>query len=257
MSNLVKVSTEAGMPYMYKTVAPQFEQLREDVRIASGRDFLEKCGDVLRAPGFISNKDGVANRSNHKTGRAFDYDQTVSYLIIQKEPIGNKMYFRTYIKCTKQDGSMGQHRKLNDYRKFGYSGYTVDFTEFAKACGFSRIPAWNGWESHYNRREFWHYQDMEEGGKILTWNEAMLMLVDKTVKPEDRIWGLNDRGDEVKRIQQKLADLGILPTAQVDGVFGVYTKAAVIQFQKNVGFTGKNVDGKVGPMTYKQLFKGE
>ena len=42
----------------------------------------------------------------------------------------------------------------------------------AESNGFHRIPAWTGWQKHYNRREFWHYQ-FDEG---LTWEAAMKQL---------------------------------------------------------------------------------
>jgi hypothetical protein len=240
---------------MYKTVAPQFEALRKKVKELSGRDFLAICGDIFRSADFMSNKDGVANRSNHKTGRAFDYNQDSLHLIIEKDPLGSKMYFRTYINCEKQDGSQGQKRIVKDYRGHVYKGYCIDFTELASQFGFTRIPAWNGWQSSYNRREFWHYEDMIEDGRKLTWDEAMLALKDKTREYDERVYGLNDRGKEVLKIQGRLSELGILPMVEIDGVFGPRTFAAVKQFQKERGFTPKNIDGLVGPMTMKELFK--
>ena len=44
----------------------------------------------------------VAYRSNHKTGRAFDYDQTSTAIVIVLEPRNGKTFFRTYLKCAKQ-----------------------------------------------------------------------------------------------------------------------------------------------------------
>ncbi len=254
MSNLTKINTLAPRPYMINNVANQFNELRKDVYEKSGVDFLMKCGDVYRDAGFVSKKEGVANRSNHKAGRAFDYDQTSKHIYISKEPKGGKMYFRTFIKCIKQDGSLGKKQTVNDYRGHSEYAYFVDFTKLAESFNFSRIPAWNGWEKSYNRREFWHYQDMIENGRTLTWDEAMLLLKGKTREPDARVYGKNDRGPEVKRIQQKLADLGILPNAEIDGIFGVNTHVAVMQFQKEHKLS---VDGLIGLNTWKVLFKGE
>lgn len=252
MTILKKVNTIAGQPFMVAKVADEFNALRKEVFEKSGVDFLAKCADVMRSANYKSNKDGVANRSNHKTGRAFDYDQTSKYLFIKKEPRGGKMYFRTFIKCARQDGSFGKKQTVEDYRGHSLYAYFVDFTDLAASHNFSRIPAWNGWQDHYNRREFWHYQDMTHEGRILTWDEAMLMLKGKAREPNARVYGKNDRGAEVKTIQQKLAELGILPTVEVDGVFGAKTHAAVKQFQKEKKL---DIDGLVGPNTWKVLFK--
>src|SRR3954471_1351311 len=86
MLNLVNVDTKAPDARMHPSVAPHFNKLREIVREGSGRDFLAKCGDILRDPHFTSGKDGVADRSWHKTGRAFDYDQTSPYLVLVSVP---------------------------------------------------------------------------------------------------------------------------------------------------------------------------
>lgn len=252
MSNLVEISTTAPQALMYKTVAPQFEALRRAIKSLSGIDFLAKCGDVFRSSGFTSKKDGVANRSNHKTGRAFDYDQGSKYIVIEKDPVGNKMYFRTYIICAKQDGSLGQKRTVKDYRGHSFSGFCIDFTELAFRHGFTRIPAWNGWQNSYNRREFWHYENMSENGKKLTWDEAMLALKDKTRSDDNKVYGPNDRGEEVMKIQARLAELAILPSIEVDGVYGKKTFAAVRQFQKERKL---GIDGIVGPKTRQELFK--
>ena len=45
---------------------------------------------------------------------------------------------------------------------------------------------------------------------------------------------IGSRGDEVRRIQQKLKALGFFEGA-VDGIYGVKTQSAVRRFQKSVG----------------------
>lgn len=57
------------------------------------------------------------------------------------------------------------------------------------------------------------------------------------------------RGNEVRQIQTLLKDWGYYKGA-VDGIFGVKTKNAVVQFQKKYGLTA---DGVVGPQTLKAL----
>jgi len=169
MTNLVKIQADAPQPYMHPKAAAAFDRLRAAVRQGSGTDFLARCGDVHRPANFHSTKDGVADRSWHKTGRAFDYDQTSTRLVIVLEPKSGKQFFRTYLYCKKQDGSMGVKKTVRDYRGGSASGYLFDFTAAAEAVGFKRIPAWTGWQRHYNRREFWHYQ-FDEG---LSWDAAM------------------------------------------------------------------------------------
>lgn len=60
------------------------------------------------------------------------------------------------------------------------------------------------------------------------------------------------KGDAVRRLQQKLKDLGYL-SGSVDGSFGVATEAAVIAFQKNNNLTA---DGKAGTATLSKLYSG-
>jgi hypothetical protein len=253
----VHISTDAPKPYMHPAVAPCFEELRKRVRIESGVDFLARCGDVLRDPDFVSTKDGVANRSWHKTGRAFDYDQSNPALLYQKEiqPDGHVM-FRTYLKCVRQDGQQGESRRVLDYRGIAFIGYVLDFTRVAAECGFHRIPAWSGWESHYIRREFWHYQK-DDG---LTWEAAMQQIksagpvTKAVVLSHDDFIGLNDRDSNtdgrVSKIESRLVFYKFLAPDRADGVFDADTHAAVVGFQ---AANGLKQDGIVGPMTLAKL----
>ena len=56
-------------------------------------------------------------------------------------------------------------------------------------------------------------------------------------------------GDEVKKVQKKLKELGYY-NGSVDGIFGQNTQSAVKKFQKNVGLTA---DGIVGSATLLYL----
>ena len=60
---------------------------------------------------------------------------------------------------------------------------------------------------------------------------------------------LGSRGEEVRRIQKKLKELGYYKGA-VDGIYGTATKKAVTSFQKNCGITA---DGIAGAKTLKFL----
>ena len=60
---------------------------------------------------------------------------------------------------------------------------------------------------------------------------------------------LGSKGEEVRRIQKKLRELGYY-SGSVDGIFGSATKKAVIAFQKNCGITA---DGIAGAKTLRYL----
>ena len=59
-----------------------------------------------------------------------------------------------------------------------------------------------------------------------------------------------DRGDEVRAVQQLLADQGYLSSGGVDGIFGGGMERAVMQFQKDQNL---NPDGVAWPQTIKRL----
>jgi len=73
-------------------------------------------------------------------------------------------------------------------------------------------------------------------------------------KTVDNIYAIGAKGEEVKTIQKKLIDLGFLKISAPTGNYQEQTKKAVEAFQKSKGFTGKDVDGIVGPKTSKVLF---
>lgn len=62
---------------------------------------------------------------------------------------------------------------------------------------------------------------------------------------------LGSNGFEVRKLQSRLSSIGYSLT--VDGDFGINTERVVIQFQKDAGFVGKDVDGVVGEKTWKML----
>ena len=67
------------------------------------------------------------------------------------------------------------------------------------------------------------------------------------------IYKLGSKGEEVKRIQERLKALGYY-NGLIDGDFGKGTEAAVKEFQK---VKRLDIDGKVGPKTWKALLEGE
>jgi hypothetical protein len=72
---------------------------------------------------------------------------------------------------------------------------------------------------------------------------------------ESKVYSVGSRGDEVKKIQQRLIALKLLPPGSDDSVYGEDTKNAVEQFQRST--KGKlEVDGAVGPATFPALMGG-
>lgn len=63
---------------------------------------------------------------------------------------------------------------------------------------------------------------------------------------------LGSRGDEVRKIQKKLKELGYY-NGNIDGIYGIATKKSVTAFQKNCGITA---DGIAGTKTLKFLGLG-
>lgn len=54
---------------------------------------------------------------------------------------------------------------------------------------------------------------------------------------------LGSRGDEVRRVQSKLKELGFY-TGKVDGIYGTNTRDAVRSFQRSVGITADGIAGQ-------------
>jgi len=265
-SHCVYMNIAAPMPFL-RTGAPAdgFRKLRKAVIDGAGFDFLARVADMMRDKNFNSGKIGVANRSRHKCGDAFDYDQTSNAIVVISEPQGLQQFFRTWLRCAKQDGSLGIKVTLKDIRGHTVSGFYFDFTACAERLQWRRIPAWKGWSlrgSGYNKMEFWHYQ-LTEG---LSFDEAMTFLysvgggnsVKDVRKPNVlRVLGLNDRGSAVRNLQDKLSRIvdehgqSYLPREEVDGVYGKVTQTAVKRLQERFKL---DVDGLVGTST-RQLIE--
>lgn len=232
-----------GMPFLRRgKPADMFEILRSKIIKEAGFDFLSVFGDMMRPKNFHTNVAGVSNKSRHMCGDAFDFNQGNSHLVVIQEPRGNSMYFRTYLRCVKQDGTQGERLSLPV--PTSTPKYYVDFTMVAEALGWHRIRAQSGWENTWKKREFWHYQ-LTEG---YSFEEAMDLLYGNQssvpVQPEYPKVGLGDRDDEtvfhvrrdVRQVQAQLYLLNYLQQLkEVDGTFGQKSEEAVRAFQQEEG----------------------
>ena len=168
------LEVDVTLPYLRRgKPVNQFQALRELVVAGAGFDFLAKCGDMLRLKDAVSSKPGVVYRSRHKCGDAFDYNQEDPRVLLVRERVAERTYWRTYLVCEKQDGSLGVKAKLATDNLGNVSAYVFDFTAAAESLGWARIPAGEGWEWEPTKKEYWHYE-MPEGLSF----ERAIALVD-------------------------------------------------------------------------------
>ena len=159
-----RINVDAPLPYLRRgDPAERFEALRLQVVIGAGFDFLAKCGDMMRDGAARPSKPGVVYRSRHKTGEAFDYNQEDPRVLLVREYRAGRTYWRTYLKCERQDGTMGVRADLLTDNAGSVSAYVFDFTAAAEGLGWQRIPAKGGWGRAPTKKEYWHYEMTEDG----------------------------------------------------------------------------------------------
>jgi len=158
-------------------------KLRADARAAwqaimqsvsdAGGTLEGKYGDVFRSL-QKSSKVGTSLYSVHYCGRAVDIAQTLygvgktKRYVAKKETIDSKTYWVLYCKTALQDGTQGAKIEKGEFKYITSfaggaqadvpAGYYINLTEMIEAGGFSRIKAQTGWESSYNKTEWWHFQ---------------------------------------------------------------------------------------------------
>ncbi len=130
-------------------------------------------GDSKRGLGKAT-KVGASSFSFHIVGRAIDLNQALAnpsgrrYWIARDTDSAARDFWRLYCKTVNQDGTQGQAFEKGDVKCQSFQpnttfdipkGYYFDLTaEIEKGGLFERIPAHGGWDTNYNKTEWWHFQ---------------------------------------------------------------------------------------------------
>lgn len=170
-------------------------KLREDIFDAWDKviTHVHSLGGTLEGPYGDSHrvlqkmaKVGTSGYSFHYSARAVDINQdftkTSSYgpkgkddkikvqrrYFIQKEDVGDKVFWRILCWAEKQDGTQGFLIDSKTKSHWGFlegkdsyvpKGYYIDLTAEIESTGdFERIKAITGWEGNSNKAEWWHFQ---------------------------------------------------------------------------------------------------
>jgi len=232
-------------PRLSAAVIDSYRAWREEVYEKTGWDYLALLSDAFRIPGYISRK-YYGYLTWHKTGRAVDLrlelldEEGRDQLLIVREDIGQRTYWRLFIRCRAQDGSQGRPLtqrpwvfwfQLNKDREpeayeaggrptFIPSGYYEDFTALARRHGWQRIPAFE--EEDYDWRwdsiglEYWHYQNSGD----LTWYQAMQQIYPEETMQQLFNWELclEERGQTGEVLRGK--GVPAPPDARIPGISG-------------------------------------
>jgi len=182
---------QAPYPLLHDAVDEAFRALRQDVAARTGWDFLGNLENAFlpltqpSAPGM--EEDWLY------TGRAFNANPVLTHagwMVLVREDINGRTYWRVYLKARYQDGSQGMpltrpawdlDARFNGdakvYEQGGQlaaipEGYWVDFTELAGRYGWERQAALINWLTYYPAARFNQFVHREG----LDWASAMAEL---------------------------------------------------------------------------------
>jgi len=176
---------------LHDLVDESFVALRQRVAQDSGWDVLASLENAF-VPLTTSLEPGFENDWLY-TGRAFSVNSLMAnagWMVSLREDIGAQTYWRVYVRCAVQDGTMGEpihnapwnlnsrydldprtYEQGGDYAPVP-AGYWVDVTSLAQAFGWERVPALPTWRTYYKGARFTTF--VLTGG--LTWFQAMQEL---------------------------------------------------------------------------------
>jgi hypothetical protein len=154
-------------------VAAEWTKLANDIK-GKGGTVDGPYGDTRRGL-HKAKKIGASNFSFHIVGRAIDLQQELNnppkrrYQVVKDKEGGKIGYWRIYCKTDAQDGSQGKAYDKDKIRCWDFVDrkeyslpagvYYLDLTDEIESGGkFERIAAQSGWETTYNKTEWWHFQ---------------------------------------------------------------------------------------------------
>ena len=159
---------KAPYAFLLPSVKESFLALRSDTSTRVGWDFLNTLDNAF-LPLTIPPDPGDADAWFY-TGQAIAVNSqalSAGWMTVLREDFSGQVYWRVFIKCYVQDGSMGAPiqqliwdlTSRSSGNKLAYedggkysdppSGYWVDFTDLAQNEGWERIPAQSIWRSYY------------------------------------------------------------------------------------------------------------
>jgi hypothetical protein len=154
-------------------VADEWTKLVSQIK-GKGGTIEGPYGDTKRGLGKAK-KTGASSFSFHIVGRAIDLQQELNdpparrYQVMKDKVAGKIGYWRIYCKTDVQDGTQGKAYKKDEVKCWDFSDkkeyslpadvYYMDLTNEIESGGmFERIQAQDGWETAYNKTEWWHFQ---------------------------------------------------------------------------------------------------
>jgi TolB protein len=184
-------NVQAPYPQLHDLVDESFNALRNRVVLETGWDAFASLENAF-VPLTTKLEPGLEEDWLY-TGRAFQINTLMAdagWLVALREDIGAQTYWRIYIRCYRQDGSLGEPihnapwnlsaRYELDPRKYEQggeyalvpAGYWADITALANAYGWERLPALPNWRTYYAGTRFTEFA--LTGG--LDWYSAMREL---------------------------------------------------------------------------------
>lgn len=159
-------------------VSADYNKAAAKILTLTGFDLTGSFGDVTRTLGTLKGSSGSDPVSWHKTGRAVDIDQSSQTVdkkkvgwVIAKDPRGEDMYFHVYLplKSDQEKGidASGDKKFIKTFAKDDktefqsnatYNKKLVDVTAVFGEYGFMGIKAQKGYETDYNKLEWWHFE---------------------------------------------------------------------------------------------------
>jgi TolB protein len=184
-------NVQAPYAQMHELVDESFIGLRNRLSKETGWDALASLENAF-VPLTMPLEPGM-NEDWVYTGRAFAINSLMTnagWMVAMREDIGAQTYWRLFIRCTVQDGSLGEplhdapwnlnaryelnpqtYEQGGDYSAIP-SGYWVDVTSLASAYGWDRLPALPNWRTFYAGARFTEFALTSE----LDWYSAMREL---------------------------------------------------------------------------------